>query len=484
MSISSMRFRSLYSTSAILALGFAAVRSASGQTLDRSVRPTAPAPKPAAFPAANVHTLPNGMRLVIVENHGLPVVAARVALAFDSSADLAGKGGLFSLTYGMLREGTASRTADQLSTAIGALGNDVTPIRFTTVTGNADSSLAIMADLLMHPSFPQDAVERRKAALAAAVQRQSQVASLAPHHLFYSLVLGSDNPIVRSLSATESSVKALTRDDVTRFYEEHYRPENVTLIVVGDVRDREMLATITRLFGSWQSYGPALAPRPTPPATAAPTTIYLLDRPNATQAVAFVGGLGPSRLAGDASAMEVLAPILGSISSSRLAKNIRDRHAYMYSGTLFAAAWQREPGPSLIFGSGAFAPAKTDSALFEWISELKAIRADRPPTEDEMKVGRASISSTVSNAIETVDRLADRLVALASAKMPLDYYNRLMLQVANATSAQVSAAAAAHIDPDHLVIVVAGNRAILEPALRAMKIGPVVIVDESAKGTK
>ncbi|MDB4878137.1 MAG: putative Zn-dependent peptidase [Gemmatimonadetes bacterium] len=476
-----MRIRSMVSAAAALALALLPTRVAQGQKLDRSIRPLAPAYKAPVFPAVNVHTLPNGLRVAIVENHALPIVGVRAVLSFDSTADAPGKEGVYAVTLGMLREGTTSRSAEQIATLVGSLGSDVSPTRFTTVTASADRSLALMADMLTHPAFPSDALERRKAMQATAVQRQLQSPGTAPRRALFAAMFGAAHPVARSVLGSDATVKSITRDDVANFYGEYFRPENVTLVVVGDVRSADVLASVARLFGPWQGHGSPYAIRAEPAAAPSATTIYLIDRPNAQQAYAYVGQLGPSHSAADVPAMEALAPILGFGAQSRLARNIRERHAYMYSGTLYALSWQPEPRPSMLYGSGAFAPIKTDSALAEWISELKAIRADRPPTPEEMASARAAINNNLSTALETVDRLADRLATYAHAGIPLDFDNRLARSAATLSSADVRAAAAAHIDPEHLAIVVAGDRVSLEPTLRALKVGPVVVVDESGK---
>ena len=125
------------------------------------------APAPFAFPKVQTRTLPNGLRVVLIEDHALPLVAVRAVVGVDSLDDPVGKEGLFVLTAGMLREGTVSMTGDQLLAAASSLGNVVFPLRFTTITQNFDRSLELMADMLIHPSFPQPALDRVKATLAA-----------------------------------------------------------------------------------------------------------------------------------------------------------------------------------------------------------------------------------------------------------------------------------------------------------------------------
>src|SRR5262249_14229681 len=154
----------------ILALVLSELAQAQG--VDRSRRPTPPRAKRFAFPTTHEQTLDNGLRVIVVENHSLPLVVARVVLSVDSLSDPAGKEGLFALDTAMLREGTTSETPAQQATLIAALGNAVSPLRFTTITRNFPASLALMAEMLMHPSFPAAALERQKAAFAATAESQ------------------------------------------------------------------------------------------------------------------------------------------------------------------------------------------------------------------------------------------------------------------------------------------------------------------------
>jgi predicted Zn-dependent peptidase len=210
------------------------------------------------------------------------------------------------------------------------------------------------------------------------------------------------------------------------------------------------------------------------------TTIYLLDRPGAQQSYAFVGTLGPDRAAPDFAALEVLAPILGASSGSRLAQNLRERHSYMYSGTPAAVTWRRGTTPSVIGGSAAVGTAKTDSALIEWLGELRGA-VQRQPTEQEMVLARGALTGALPAQTETDDLVANRVMSMLQNDVPLDFYNSYGTRIAAVTPARVSAAAGKYLDASRLVIVVAGDRKTLEPALRAANIAPVVIVDERGR---
>ena len=282
-------------------------------------------------------------------------------------------------------EGTVSKNVDQLAEAFADIGSTATPAGFTTTTGGFARALALTAEMMMHPTLDDAGIERRKALQAANARRLSQIPSAVPRHLFYAALYGADDPYVRSLVPTESSVAAITRDDVARFYEENFRPQTTTIVVAGDVSDAAATAAVTRAFGGWQR-GPApnrtatARTRPSP----SPTTIYLHDVPG-PQAYVYVGGLGPARTSPDFYAVETM----GVISGTRMQRTLRDRRSIMYSGNS-GVIWRRAPQPSPLVGSTAVNAAKVDSALVEWLSLLRGLSGDQPVTPQELEAARRS----------------------------------------------------------------------------------------------
>ena len=449
-----------------------------GQELDRTKRPVAGAPAPFEFPKIETQRLSNGLLVVVIENHSLPLVAVRAVVQADSLDDPIGKEGLAALTSNMLPEGTTSRSAEQIASEIAALGSSVTPSRFTTIPQNLAKSLELMADMLMHPTFSGSALARIKGTLTAAKQRELQGPSTLPNRVFLARLYGPDHPIARAVRASEASIYAITRDDVVRFHATRYRPNMTTLVVVGDVRAAEVVAVASKVFGSWRPGElPAIG---TPVHTLAPTTIYLIDRPSAQQSYVFVGTLGPARASKDFAALEAMAPILGASVSSRLLNNLRERHAFIYAGLPLAVVWRRNGFPSLIGGSVAAATAKTDSALIEWLGELRGMTR-RPPTAEEMKLARSWLVDALAAQTETDDLIANRVTSMLQSGTPLDFYNSYGSRIEAVTSTEISAAAAKYLDPPRLVIVVAGDRKVVEPLLRAANIAPNVVVDDAGK---
>jgi zinc protease len=457
------------------------VSSATAQSLDRTQRPAAPPDKPFKFPNVVTTTLPNGLRIAVVENHAVPVVAVRVAMTVDSLADPAGKEGLFSLTQAMLREGTTTHTADQFAAEFTELGDAVTPSGFTLLSSDAERGLALLADMLENPAFPESALERRKAARVAAIKALLQSPYTAPRRLLYAKLFGAEHPLARSIVPAESAIASITREDVQAFHDRYFRPGNTTIVIAGDVSPARVTAAVTRLFGGWKRGKDGAAPAFPAPAAAGPTAVYLIDRPGATQSAVYIGQLGPARTTADFAALETLAPILGAIPGSRLQNNLRERHSFVYASTPFTVSWRRAPAPSMLFGQAAVNAAKTDSAVVEWMRELTLIRGEQPVTEAELGFGRGARVSAMPARIETTDSVATRVAELARDGLPLDFYDRYVSAIRGLTAADVDRAAAAALRPAHWIVVIAGDRKVVEAGLRAAGIGPVTVVDEDGK---
>ena len=175
-----------------------------------------------------------------------------------------------------------------------------------------------------------------------------------------------------------------------------------------------------------------------------------------------------------------MAPVFGSTPSSRLQQNLRERHSYIYTGTPGVVTWRRSPAPSIIGGAATMRAEKTDSALIEWLREIRGIR-ERVPTDAEMTLARGALRGVLAAQLETADAVAARLVFLVKNGLPLDYYKQYVSQIEKVRPRDVRAAAMTYVDPAHLVIVIAGDRKIIEPGLRAASIAPIVIVDETGK---
>ncbi|MFL5540836.1 MAG: M16 family metallopeptidase [Longimicrobiaceae bacterium] len=468
------RARRTLAAAALLAAALPAT-GAHAQPLDRSRRPTAPPAAPFRLPAVEMRRLSNGIPVAVIQNHQLPVVAVRAVIDAGPLLEPAEKAGLAQLVNTMLAEGTTTRSADQLAEAFADLGSQVTPQGFTTITRNLDRSLELMGDLLMHPAFPEAALARSKANTAAQLRRLREQPSFLADHLFNSVLFGPAHPYARV--ASEQTVAGITRDDLVAYHSDWFRPQNVKLVVVGDVTPDAAVRSVERVFGAWPAGGKTARYEVPAPKPAAPTAIYLLDRPNSPQSTVLVGQVGPSRDTPDYYALETMNTVFGGLSGSRLNGNLREKHAFTY-GAFAGLQWRRVPQVSTLRGQSDVVAAKTDSAIAEWLGELRGIRGEQPVTPAELDFARTNRTAGLPLRFETVTQVAQEVANLLASGVPVDFWNGYAENIGRLTGPDLSAVATKYLDPQQSVIVVVGDRRVIEPGLRALNL-PVQVVDEN-----
>ncbi|HEX4681174.1 MAG TPA: insulinase family protein, partial [Gemmatimonadaceae bacterium] len=343
-------------------------RPASAQGAGASRRPNVPPPPPFHFPPIHEHVLPNGVRLLVVEDHSIPLVSARVILP-DASTDPIGKEGLDSLMIGALREGTSSKDATQLAESFADIGATIQPTRFTVTTDAAPAAMTLVADMLMHPSFDSAGIGRRRASQAATARAMAGIPSFAARHLFHAIVYGPDEDAVRALLVSDARVDALTRDDIVAHYRRFVGPKTTTIVLAGDLSDASASTLVTRVFGTWTSPAEEHGAS-TGVASPKPTTIYLYDAPAATDAFFVVGNAAAPRT----TPLFAAADVVGAVASMRMQQLMRERRSLMYSGSS-GMLWPAAPRPSALVGSTRFPAAKADTALTTWLGLLRDLHS-------------------------------------------------------------------------------------------------------------
>lgn len=453
------------------------------QTVDRSRPPALGPPPQVKLPPIISRTLPNGLELLIVEHHELPVAAFNLVVGSGSTFDPIGRPGIAGLTAEMLREGTTSRSSLAISDQIAFLGIrlgtssswDASSVTLSTPTAKLDSALALFADVALNPSFPSEEFERiRRTRLTSLLQMRDRAPEIA-NAAYAALIFGAEHPYGQQPVGTEASVSAMTTSDLRGFYSTHFRPNNATLIIVGDVNPADIERRVGRLFGAW-----APAPVPTialndPPAIRA-TTIYLIDKPGAAQSSFRLGGPGVPRSTRDYFALQVLNTILGGSFTSRLNQNLRETRGYTY-GASSGFDYRKFTGP---FTSRAeIVAGKTDSALVEFMKELRAIHDTVPQTE--LVKAKRYLQLRLPAAFETPEGIAGQLVPLVVYNLPLDFFEGFVAQIETITQADVQRVADQYITPDRMTIVIVGDRKSIEAPLRALNAGEIVLRDISGQ---
>jgi len=448
-------------------------------TLDRTKVPTLGPPPKVSLPPIVTRQLPNGLKLMIVEQHELPLADFVLVVGSGGTVDPAAKGGIANLTASMLTEGTTSRNSLQIADQIAFLGIglsansnwDATTLSLHTPTAQLDSALALFADVALRPSFPAEEFDRvKKNRLTSLVQLKDRPTAIADQ-AYASILYGSQHPYGHSLIGSEASVSGMATSDLQSFYRSNFIPNNTTLIVVGDVTPAQVEQKIRTLFSGWQRGNVAPVTFGSAP-KAATTTIYLIDKPGAAQSSFRIGSIGVPRSTKDYFALNVMNTILGGSFTSRLMQNLRETHGYTY-GARSRFDMRQSAGP--FTASAEVVAAKTDSGLVEFMKELNAIRDTVPSVE--LSKAKRYLQLGLPSDFETTQQIANQLVPVALYGLQLDYYNGYVANIENITQADVQRVARQYIDPANLAIVIVGDRKSVEAGLKAVNAGPIQIRD-------
>jgi zinc protease len=449
---------------------------------DRSKVPEAGAPPAARFPAFQRASLSNGLKVVVAERHAVPVVSLGLLVDAGFASDKLSVSGTAKLAGGLLDEGTKTRNALQISDTLAQLGAnlntassvDTSVVSLSALKVNLDPSLDLFADVILNPSFPQENLDRLKKEQLAAIQQEGVEPFSLALRVLPRLIYGEKHPYGTPLTGSGSamSVSKITREDAVRFHATWFKPNNATLLVVGDTTLAEIQPKLERLFASWKAgevpkktMGPAL------PRTS--SAVYILDRPGALQSLILAGHAAPPRNNPREIAIEAMNTVLGGQFSSRMNLNLReDKHWSYGAGTFFFDA--RGDRPFL-----AYAPVQTDKtkeSLVEVSKELRGIGGDRPVTADELSFIQKSRTLALAGRWETADAVAGSLQEILTYGLDDRYFETYAAKI-SALNLKDLKDAASVIQPDKIVWVVVGDRAKIEAGVRELNLGPLQFLD-------
>lgn len=452
-----------------------------GSRFDRRVVPSPGKVPELTVPFWSKASLDNGAQLVVSEKRGLPLVSFQINFIGGANQyEPPEKTGLASFVASMLSEGTTRRTGDQISNDLQLLGTGINAsiggesgrISFLSTRDKFAATLAILADLLENPTFPQDALDRLRARTIVSLTVNRDRTSGIANIVFPKTVFGTAHPYGRSM--TEPSVKTITRDDLVSFYKNYFRPGHAVITVVGDISQAEAKRAVESALSGWKTGGSvpdfAYPGAPSPK----PTTIFLVDKPGAAQSTFAIGEVGPPRATPDYFAIRVMNEMLGVLFQSRLNHNIREVKGYSYGvGSSFGFG----RGPGAFRAGGDVVTAKTDSALIEFMRELRDIRGSRPPTDDELAQAKASLVQSLPSTFASVSGVNNNISSIYTQGLADDYYQVFTRSVNAVTKEDVVRVAQKYIDPEHLTIVIVGDRSKIEKPLAATRIAPIVVLD-------
>ncbi len=446
--------------------------------------------KPEGGPALTMHLpapkefkLDNGLTVLLVEDHALPVLSAEIISRAGSRNDPEGKSGLATLTSEILSDGTASRDLAKLASDEELIGTHVTAnagmesgvIGIDVLTTHTAEGMNLLADVTEHPGFrPEDIDRRRKQRLVRIAQETDNVQNMAAR-VGPRLVFG-DSPYGRSGTGTSESVSAITKDEISAFHASHFGPQDSALVLAGDVTRAQAESLAQQYFGKWTGKTMDAVTVPAPPA-AEPTHVVIVDKPGAPQSALEAYGIGVMANSLDADLLTVMNYTLGGAFASRINMNLREAHGYTYG----ASSGFTEYVDSGLFSAGGLVRTDvTAAAAKELMLEIRKF-STTPSSAEELAAAKEASVRSLPGRFETTSSVVRAIDSIFLFGRPLDYYTNLPTTYESLTQADVARMAQQYLHPDQLVIVTAGDRAKIEPGLKDAGLGPVEVRDISGK---
>jgi zinc protease len=443
-------------------------------------RPPAPLPlEPAQFPPFAETILANGMRVIVVASQKQPVLSLTLAVPGGSFYDPAGRSGTAEMVAGLLTKGAGSRTADQISATIegvgGSLsasaGDDFLTVSTAVLTNDKRVAFELLADAALRPTFPTTELELlRTQTLSALALAKSQPASIA-ERAFAKGIYG-DHPYGRS--SDETSVKAISRDDLLAFHQARMRPNQALLVIAGAIDTAEARALAEETFSAWGGVG-AGAPVTRAAPQRARTEILLVHRAGSVQSNIVVGNT--TWMATDARgyALSIANQVLGGASDSRLFTILREQKGWTYGAY---SGVDRRRGLGSFSATAEVRTEVTDSALVELLAQVRRMGGEAIPT-DEFERQKQTIVGRFPLQVETADAVAAQVANARLLGLANDYVQTYRQRVSAVTATQAQAAARQGMRADAALIVVVGDATKIAEQLKA--IAPVSIVDLDGK---
>jgi len=464
---------------AVLTLTLIAAGPLAAQTPFPTRPPTAAPLRPAQFPPFQEAALPNGMTLLLVENHEQPSLSVTLSFRAGSAYDPAGKEGLSAIVAELLTKGTPTRGADQIAATIEGVGGSLTATTgddfFTVATDvlsdQADIAFELLGDVTRRATFAADELELARTRYLSSLEVELSQPENVATRVFAKEIYGR-HPYGRS--ATPASYKAITRDDVVGFAGRRLRPSGALLVVAGDMTMARARALALQAFGSWRGVPPATPPPPAVPVKRG-TDIVLVHRPGSVQSNIVIGNTTFLPTDTGYYAARIATQVLGGGADARLFLILREQKSWTYGSY---ATLDRNRGMGHWEATFEGRTAVTDSALIELLHQVDRIRADAIP-DSELTAAKGFLVGSFPLTIETPRQIA-RVVTTARLLGLGPNYLRLYRQRLDGVSAlRARAAARRTYRRDALTIVVVGDAKEIYDKLKA--IAPVRLVDIDGK---
>ena len=410
------------------------------------------------FPPYVIRTLPNGLQVVVVSHHEQPSVSLRLLVKAGAAQDPKDKPGVASMTGGLLDQGTTTRKAQEIASAIESVGggigvgagDDLTFVNAVVLKNDLSLALELVSDIVRNASFAQDEIDRMRPQLLSSMKVSYDDADYIADVVFDRLVYGF-HPYGRPSAGTPESAAAITREDLVAFHKTHYVPSNAILAVVGDVTAEDAFARVEKAFGSWTASGaaPIVFPDPPPPTR----RVVVVDKPGAVQTEIRVGHIGVPRSHPDYLALNLAIRILGGEGANRLYGVLRSERGLTYSASADMEARQQ---------AGAFV-AETDTRTEATGQSLRLIvdeffRLQREQVGSrELQGAQDYMAGSFPLTIETPSAIALQVLNQLFYGLDLAELESFRERVYGVTPEEIQRVAKKYLHPDRLSVVLVGD---------------------------
>jgi zinc protease len=458
--------------------------------LDRSKEPELGKPMSLSLPPMQKAKLSNGLNIVLAERHTAPVVNFSLLVDSGYAGDPASAPGTASFSQRMLEEGTPTRDSlkigeelESLSANFNAGSNlDWAIVNLNTLKLTMDKALAIYGDLILHPAYPQKEFDRLKKERLAGIRREKVEPQTMALRVIPQLLYGKGHPygVPFTGTGTEASLEKMTREDLVKWHETWFKPNNATLLIVGDTTLKEITPQLEKIFAAWK---PGDVPKKNiAPVEAAPKAeVYLIDRPGSGQSIIFGSLLAPPRNDPDAIPMQIVNNVFGGTFSARINMNLREDKHWSY-GTFAAIPAARGQRP--YFSVAPVQTDKTKESLAELVKEYHDIIGPRPIEEKELEREQANATLGLPGSFETVQQLAGAYSQIIQYGLSEDYFNTFTQKVMAMNPDSANVIAKKLIQPDHVVWVVVGDMSKVEAGIRDLNLGEIHKIDADGNPVK
>jgi zinc protease len=453
--------------------------------LDRSKEPVAGKAMSLKLPPMQRITLSNGLKVVLAERHEAPVVNLQMLVDSGYAADSTALPGVASLTLRMLEEGTATRKSleigeelERLGATFGASINlDGAFVGMNALKATLPQALGLYADLVRNPAFPQNEFARLQKDRLAAIAREKVDPQGIALRVVPALMYGQGHVYARTANGTEDAVGRMTRTDLANYHATWFKPNNATLLVVGDTTLAEITPMLEKTFGGWKGGEVpkkviATVPAPTKP------LVYLIDRPGALQSVIVGAQLALPRNSPESLPLEIVNDVFGGTFSSRINMNLREDKHWSYG---VRSLVQPAVGQRTFMSISPVQTDKTGDALKELVREYKGVAGERQITGAELKFAQDNRTLRLPGSFETAGQLGGAYTTIVQYGLPDDYYNTYTEKALALTPEQANNLAARSFLTDRLVWVVVGDMSKVEKDVRALNLGEVRRIDADGK---